>query len=400
MQSIVIDKPYVPVPPHHWRIWPAVLGLYTPRLLRKKYGVTKVDCLHTDRLRQSISAGHGVLLAPNHCRDEDPIVLGQLSRQAGSPFFIMASWHLFMKDRMTTFLLRRAGAFSIYREGIDRTAVNTAIDILESAERPLVVFPEGHIGRTNDIVNELLDGVSLMARTAAKRRAKKTPSAKVVVHPVAIRYRFQGDISASANNVLDEIEARLTWAKQNVPLHDRIRKAGSALLALKELEYLGQADNGDVAPRLTKLIDAILGPLEDQWLKERHQDSVPIRVKRLRSAIVPDLTTGELEEPEKQRRWKQLADLYLAQQLNHYPPNYLDQNPSTDRVLETIERLEEDLTDKIRLHGQIHATITVGEPIEVSAERPRGGADPLLVEIRDQLETMLGIKAHEPATAS
>jgi 1-acyl-sn-glycerol-3-phosphate acyltransferase len=302
----------------------------------------------------------------------------------------MASWHLFMKDRMTTFLLRRAGAFSIYREGIDRTAVNTAIDILESAERPLVVFPEGYIARTNDVVHELLDGVSLMARTAAKRRAKKDPSAKVLVHPVAIRYRFMGDINTAADKVLDTIEKRLTWSTQKLPLEERIHKIGSALLALKELEYLGQADNGEVAARLKKLTNAILGPLENEWLKEQHDDSVPSRVKRLRTAILPDMTKGELDEDESQRRWKQLADLYLAQQLDHYPPEYLTKAP--DRILETIERLEEDLTDKITVHGEIHATVTVGEAIEVTGERERGAADPLLAQIREQLETMLEIK--------
>jgi 1-acyl-sn-glycerol-3-phosphate acyltransferase len=390
MQTIVIDKPYVPVPPHRWRVWPKVLGFYLPRLLRKKYGVMQVDCVHADRLRESIASGNGVLLTPNHCRDEDPLVLGRLSAAAGSPFFIMASWHLFMKDRMTTFLLRRAGAFSIYREGIDRTAVNTAIDILESAERPLVVFPEGYIARTNDVVHELLDGVSLMARTAAKRRAKKDPAAKVLVHPVAIRYRFQGDINAAADKVLDSIEKRLTWSKQNLPLEQRIHKVGSAVLALKELEYLGQADNGDVATRLAKLTNSILAPLEKEWLKEQHDDAVPTRVKRLRSAILPDMTKGELGEAESQRRWKQLADLYLAQQLDHYPPNYLTTSP--DRILETIERLEEDLTDNITVHGEIHATVKVGEAIEVTGERERGTADALLVQIREQLETMLEIK--------
>jgi hypothetical protein len=184
----------------------------------------------------------------------------------------------------------------------------------------------------------------------------------------------------------------LTWAKQKVPLYDRIVKAGSALLALKELEYLGQADNGEVGPRLKKLVDAILWPLEDQWLKERHDDSVPTRVKRLRTAILPDMTKGELDEPEKERRWKNLADLYLAQQLNHYPPDYLRNNPTPERILETIERLEEDLTDRIRVHGEIHATVTVGEAIEVSADRPRGQADPLMGQVQDQLVSMLGLQ--------
>jgi 1-acyl-sn-glycerol-3-phosphate acyltransferase len=390
MQPIIIDKPYVAVPPHRGRIWPAILTHYLPRFLRKKYGVTQIDCVNADRLKQSINVGHGVLLAPNHCRDEDPMVLGMLSREVGCPFFIMASWHVFMQDRLSAFLLRRAGAFSIYREGIDRGAVNTAVEILETAERPLVIFPEGFISRTNDMVNDLLDGTALIARTAAKRRAKEGEK-KVVIHPVALRYKFMGDIQAVAGKVLDEIETRLTWRHQQMPIYDRIHKAGSALLALKELEYLGQADNGDVGPRLQKLTDAILGPLEDQWLDHRHEDSAPTRVKRLRSAILPDMTKGELDETESQRRWKHLADLYLVQQLYHYPPDYLSDHPSTERILETIERLEEDLTDRIAVHGEIHGTITVGEAIEVTTDRPRGIADPLLGQLREQLCSLLGL---------
>ena len=57
----------------------------------------------------------------------------------------MASWHVFMQSEMLSFFLRRAGVFSIYREGIDRGAVNLAVEILENAERPLVIFPEGII---------------------------------------------------------------------------------------------------------------------------------------------------------------------------------------------------------------------------------------------------------------
>jgi 1-acyl-sn-glycerol-3-phosphate acyltransferase len=396
MQSIVIDKPYIPVPPYRGGLWPKLMSRYVPRLLRKKYGVTKIDVVHAERLQASMAAGHGVLIAPNHCRDEDPLVLSQLARAVGSPFFIMASWHLFVGTsaaaRWRAFLLRRAGAFSIYREGIDRTAVNTAIEILETAERPLVIFPEGFIARTNDVVNDLLEGTSLIARTAAKRRAKEDGK-RVVVHPVALRYKFFGDINAVAGAVLDKIETRLTWRHQQMPLYDRIVKVGGALLALKELEYLGEADNGPVAPRLEKLANAILNPLEETWAENNHEGSVPTRVKRLRSAILPDMTKGELDEAESQRRWKQLADLYLAQQLFHYPPNYLENNPTPERILETVERLEEDLTDKITRHGNIHVTITVGEAIEVTGERTRGVSDPLTDQIHEQLERLLGLKS-------
>ena len=47
-------------------------------------------------------------------------------------------------------------------------------------------------------------------------------------------------------------------------------------------------------------------------------------------------------------------------------PYFLD----ADHInLETVERFEEDLTDRIRLHGPIRAKIMIGEAIEVSPTR-------------------------------
>jgi 1-acyl-sn-glycerol-3-phosphate acyltransferase len=400
MQNLVIDKPYVAVPPYRGRIWPKILAWWAPRSLRKNYGVVKVECANTDRLAASIAAGHGIVLAPNHCRDEDPIVLGTLSRAVGSPFYILASWHLFMQSKVRTFLLRRAGAFSIYREGIDRAAINTAIEILETAERPLVIFPEGFIARTNDRLNDLMDGVPLIARSAAKKRAKLEPPKKVVVHPIAIRYRFLGDINSAATTFLDELEARLSWRPhRHLSLIDRVHKVGYALLTLKEIEYVGHPQTGEVGERLQALIDSILNPLEAEWVENQHDGSVNARVKRLRTAILPDMINGEIVEAERQRRWKQLADVYLANELSQYPPDYVRSNPTRERILETIERFEEDLTDKIRVHGPISATVTVGEAIEVSIAREGRGAaggDPLLRQIETQLRTMLGLPIPDP----
>src|SRR3954471_19021693 len=150
MNSVVSDKPYVPVLPFHGTLWPRALNLYFPRYLRRRYGTTNIDIVGAEKVRASIAAGHGILITPNHCRDEDPIILSALAGKIGRPCFVVASAHLFMGSKVQAFLLRRAGAVSIYREGMDKQAVQTSIEILEKAARPLVIFPEGHISRTND----------------------------------------------------------------------------------------------------------------------------------------------------------------------------------------------------------------------------------------------------------
>ena len=193
--------------------------------------------------------------------------------------------------------------------------------------------------------------------------------------------------------MLDEIETRLTWRpSRGLPLHERFRKVGAGLLALKELEYLGHTQEGTIAERIAKLIDAILKPLEAEWANGNSDGHPVARVKRLRAAILPDMIKGDLDEAEKARRWRLLEDADLAQQLYHYPPNYVADGASKARMIETVERFEEDLTGKVTVHGPVEAKITVGDAIEVSTGREaRGESDPLMAAIEDQLRTMLGI---------
>lgn len=391
MQNIVIDKPYTFVPPCHGNLWPKALSLILPRYLDRAHGVRTVEMRGVENLKRSIDAGHGIMITPNHCRPSDPMVLAHFWRAAGRPFYVMASWHLFEQSRAQTFLLRRAGAFSVYREGMDRDALKCAVQILVDARRPLVLFPEGVISRTNDRLNHLMDGTVFIARNAAKQRAARNPPGKVVIHPTAIRYFFEGDIEKALIPVLENIERRLSWKPQaEKPLVDRIYKVGMALLALKESEYFGRPGSGDLRERLTALIDHLLIPLEREWLKGKRENDVVARVKGLRAAILPELVSGEITEDERARRWRQLADIYLAQQLFFYPPDYFRPEATPEKLMETTERFEEDLTDQVTIHGPLRAAIEVGEAIEVSPTRERGvEADPVMVKIRGELERML-----------
>lgn len=391
MQNIVIDQPYEFVPPSRGSFWPTLLKPLLPAYLSRLHGVESVELTGTDRLRKSIEAGHGIMITPNHCRPPDPMVLAHLGYAVGRPIHVMASWHLFKQSAVQTWLLRRAGAFSVYREGMDREALKCAAQILVEAKRPLVLFPEGVISRTNDHVNNLMEGTVFIARNAAKQRAAEGGSGKVVIHPTAIRYFFEGDLEAALTRALEKIEHRLSWRPQShLGLTDRIVKVGEALLTLKEIEYFGMPKAGELPHRLAALIDHLLVPLEVEWLKGKREDNVVTRVKNLRTALLPEMVSGELDEAERTRRWRQLADIYLAQQLFFYPPGYFTPAPTPERLLETVERFEEDLTDQAPLNRPIRAVVEVGEAIEVPPTRERGlETDPVMARIRTDLESML-----------
>ena len=150
--------------------------------------------------------------------------------------------------------------------------------------------------RTNDKLSALLDGVSFIARSAARKRQNVAPNGRVVIHPVALKYVFRGDLANTLDPVLGEIETRFSWRPQNDrPLLERIRNVGFALLALKELEYFGQPQTGNLSERLQRLIDRLLHPIEEEWLGVPQQGPVVPRIKALRMKILPDMIRGQVE---------------------------------------------------------------------------------------------------------
>ena len=107
--------------------------------------------------------------------------------------------------------------------------------------------------------------------------------------------------------------------------------------------------------------------------------------------IFPEMSRAEVDDAERKRRWLQLEETYLAQQIDCYPEQYITELKSNDRILETVEKFEEDLNDKCRLHGNLKVIIDVGEAIEVSPTRDRKAkTDPLMAAIQASLEEKLG----------
>jgi 1-acyl-sn-glycerol-3-phosphate acyltransferase len=398
MQRVVIDEPYKFVPPVYSEWWPTLLRFILRRYLRNSFGIHSIECRHVERLRASLAAGNSIMLAPNHCRMSDPMVLGVLGMEADCHLFAMASWHVFKQSRFQTFMTRRMGAFSILREGNDRQAIETAINILVSRRRPLIVFPEGAITRHNDLIEEMMDGPSFIARQVAKRLKKEGKPGQMVIHPVATRYAFQGDVAATLGPDLDALETGLSWQPQrHLSIVDRIDRIGQALLSLKEIEYSGAPSSGNLYERAEKLVEDLLSKLEAKWQIKDTSGNAMVRVKRLRTVILPDMMAGRVTPEERERRWRDLAPLYYAQNISHYPRDYiLREKNLPERVVETVERLQEDFTDELRVHRPFHAVIQVGEAIPVGTERVRDElGDPVMAEVRRQLQTMINEMAAE-----
>ena len=139
--------------------------------------------------------------------------------------------------------------------------------------------------------------------------------------------------------------------------------------------------------------------MEQEWLNGRSDSSVINRVKELRKAIVPAMIqnssddgskSAALAKPELDRRWRQLEDMELAQALSLFPENYVATNPTVDRLLETVERIAENLSGEEQVNGPTKVIIRIGEPIAVSSKRDRSvEGDPVLARLESSLTSML-----------
>ena len=392
MQEIFFERPYEFIPPYRGKLLPRLLRnmeMFRPHL-RKHEGVESYEIRNADRLNKSVDDGCGVLLTPNHPRTADPVALGWLAKQTNLLFYGMASAHLFHRGWLQSKLMQIMGAYSVYREGTDRQAINVAIDAMATTERPMVIFGEGTATGSNDKLTELMDGLSFIARAAAKKR-EKTDQGKIVIHPVTFKYIFKGDLVATAEPILSDIEDRLTFRRlPGASLLDRIDRVGHALLSLKELEYFGEVRTGSYVERQKHLVEHLMRPIEEEWLGKVQTDGIVMRVKDVRMRIFPDIAHGKVDAEEKKRRYRQLEDTYLAQQVTFHHPNYLTEEPTWERILETIRRFDEDLTDHARVIRPWHVIIDVGEPIEVSSKRDKSlDHDPITREIQTVLNTRL-----------
>ncbi|MCA9107159.1 MAG: 1-acyl-sn-glycerol-3-phosphate acyltransferase [Planctomycetales bacterium] len=393
MQNIFIEQEYKFIPPIHWPFltrWINRSGFF-PWYLKRTAGVVQCEVTNESRLTDSLRAGHGVLVTPNHPSTLDPLAMSYLSRKIDSCFYAMASWHLFHTSRFERWAVRLMGAFSVFREGLDRQAIDMAVRVLTEASRPLCIFPEGTATRTNDRLSEMLDGVSFIARTAAKKRAKDDPSKRVVVHPVAIKYLYLGKLEKEPQQLLEQIEKRLTFRPlEGVSYVERLRRVGEALLSLKEIEYFGEVRGGEIADRQNALVERLMAPLEEEWLGKVQTGGIVGRVKNVRMKVFPDIAKGAVDSQERARRYRHLADTYLAQQIAFYPIGYFEEGVTHERIVETIERFEEDITDEAPTLGPLKVIIDVLPAIEVEPQRDRHAeSDALMEQIKHALTSRL-----------
>jgi hypothetical protein len=317
----------------------------------------------------------------------------EVARRLRRPLHFMAAWQIFRTHGGTDgWVLQRLGAFSVDREGCDRRAVRTAVELLTTG-RTLVVFPEGEVYHLNDRLTPLLEGVAFMALTAQRDLDKGPSGGRVWVVPAAIRYRYVDDVAPRLEEAVKRLEGRLLWKpRPGSLLHECIVQLGEVALTIREKEKLGRTCEavGPLPARIAHLANALLERLETEHLKKTPSaDTVPLRVKALRRHLLEVWTDENADPKQRQICRDALDDVQLVLQLYSYPGDYLTEKPSLERMAETVEKFEEDVYGFARPKGRRRARVLFGEPIDLKQAAVAGRARTVAHDVTARLEAAI-----------
>ena len=383
------------------QVWKPALSPALVRWLRgmrtrqqaKEVNITDIIVTGDRHIREAISAGKGVMIMPNHSSHADPYVIYAAADKADTPLYLMATWHVFHdKSPLVRWLLRKHGCFSVDREANDVGAFRLASEILRERLEPLVIFPEGEIYHCNDRVTPFREGAAAIAVMAARKSERP-----IVCIPCAIKYQYQEDPTESLLETMGQLEEAIFWRRQTTrPLEERIYRFAEALLSVKEREYdFDSRSNKSAANRLPDRIralgDFILDSVEARHGLSDGGKSIPERVKAARKTIMQKLA-DENTGASKEGLSNDLEDLFLVVQSFSYPGDYVVDQPSIERLAETIDKFEEDVLQRTTatIKAKRSARVSFGEPIEVIGDKKvKGQTTTLTSAIESSVQEML-----------
>ncbi len=394
-----IQKPYVFRPPRPARWFRPLLHLISTAFLRFRFRIRRLSVKGEQTLVQLTRAGQSVLVTPNHADHADPCLLVEAGRRVGLTLHFMAARECFERGPVNCFVLQRSGAFSVDREGNDLASLRTAMNLLRTGGHPLVIFPEGEIYHHHEELDLLNEGPA----TIALRAAEKLPAGRrAYAIPTAIRIRHDAAVESTFGPRLEVLERRITWKpRRHLSVPDRILRIGSALLSIKEEEFLGETRRGDLHERILWLQEFLVGSVEGRHDLRPTGSELPHRISTLRHRIRLELLS-DVTGRDPQRR-EQLEDdldhLFAAQQLYSYRGRYLESRPTLDRIAETLFKLEEDVLGAGTYPAARSAEIAFGDPIGIgttvraSGRSARASAATLTRELRERIQDLLSVDA-------
>jgi 1-acyl-sn-glycerol-3-phosphate acyltransferase len=324
--------------------------------------------------------GERLLFVANHSTHSDPQLMTEAHRQLGVASCFMAAYDVFLRGRVHAWVMQRAGAFSVDREGSDRKAMAEALSVLRAGRFALTIFPEGNVYMMNDRVTPFLEGAAFLALKAQKELGATRP---IHVVPVSIKVTHVTDARPAVKAQLGKLAGNSgeSFDPDGDPVAE-LTRIGRHLLAknLRQRGFIGKQEDLS-ATHLTEALwdgaERIVAGLEDKMdLAPKRGDDLVARVRKIRAEI-HQIRTDPARETEHRVAERWADEAILALRILGYGNPYVALNPTLDRYAETVEKLSEDLYGRWDPPAAPRdALIRIGQPIDLARwleESERGG---------------------------
>ena len=372
------------------RFW---MGVWRPlrrfnQIRRERIVEIRVQGL--DYIRRAIEQGHGVMITPNHPGHGDSYLLWEALARLRKRCYVMTAWQVFHDAKpLDRLIYRHHGCFSVDREGTDLQAFRQAVHVLKNTSHPLVIFPEGDVYHLNDRVTPFREGTGSIVLSAMRRGNRP-----IQCVPCALKYRYVEDPTPELMRVMSDLEQRLYWRpRPDLPLADRVYRIAEGICRLKEIEYLGRSGTGSLPERVIDLGNEILRRLEIRYDIQHLKETTPERVKDIRHAAIRRKGTLKSGSAEHEQIATDLDDLFFVVQLFSYPGDYVAEQPTIERIAETVDKFEEDFLGvrTAGIRGARKASVVFGEPVTVFERGGRETARTLIHTLERRVQQLLDV---------
>ena len=366
-------------PPKENRVVIGSVKLMLPLLMRLSQRVqgVEMDRASLDRLKSTDE--FPTILVPNHPNRADPHVMFAVSNRVGKPFRFMCARETFDRKlaglKCRGFFMTRLGSYSVVRGAVDRDSFRMTRDMLAKGSHKLVIFGEGEISHQNETIMPFESGVAQFGFWALQDMERADNIKPLYLLPVGLKYVYKKDMWIEIEQAITNLELKVLPEGVEPPadLYDRVKNIGGSLLGSLAREYhLRLSEGSSLNERINRMREHILSQMESFMELVPQPDWNPLRrVRAIQNRIDGEIyrEVDEMTEYERgvhTQRVDKFRQFYtdLRRIVNSIAiyEGYIGENPSQERFLDVITRLEAEVFGRSKVKGPLHAFVRIGKP--------------------------------------
>jgi 1-acyl-sn-glycerol-3-phosphate acyltransferase len=371
--------PFYPPRPNYAFI--RLMQLLAPIILRIGWDLENVDISRNDLQRLRRLRDQSAIVIANHPSLAEPGVIFHSLGMAGVFAHSLSAWDtMALYGRLWRGFLQWIGGYSIMRGRRDRASMHMTQKLLAEGRR-IIIFPEGQTYGLNDTLLPFQQGVIQMSFWALEDMQKHGITRPVYIAPLAIKYIYtenmNGAMEASLIRLEDAVGIRGPFGNR----YSRLRQIASAVLGVIERDLgVSQPENKHLDDRIDLIRDEMIKRLSSVLEVELPRDAtLQLKLQLLGNSLdeIAYPLRGEDADDHERGRDRMELDVKTLQavwlRLKNFQAvrdGYVAENPTPERFLDVLGRLEFEVFGKSHIRGRRKASVSVAEFVDLRDHLP------------------------------